>query len=64
MTRVRILRIIQTATQRAQIMEMKKQLDNYRMMGGQNISEHIIIMCDMVQQLIFVGYKGLWIDEA
>ena len=34
------------------------------MMEGQNIHEHIIIGCDMIQELIFAGYRELWIEEA
>ena len=34
------------------------------MMKGQNIREHIITMCNKMQELIFASYRGLWTNEA
>ena len=64
MTRVQTPKIIQTTIQRSQIMEMKRKLDDYWIMEGQNICEHIITMYDMMQKLIFTDCRGLWTEKV
>ena len=64
MTQVRTLVLIRFAAQRTQVMKMKMQLDDYWMMEGLSICDHIITMCDMMQELIFAGYRGLWTHKA
>ncbi|XP_052198193.1 protein DOWNY MILDEW RESISTANCE 6-like isoform X1 [Diospyros lotus] len=63
-TQVQTPSIIQIVVQESPVRKMKRQLDEYRMMEGQNIREHIITVCDMMQELISAGYKELWTQEA
>ena len=65
MTLVKVTPIfIRTRAQRARVMKMKRQLNNYQMIIGQGICEHIIVVCNMMQELIFAGYEGLGTHEA